>query len=84
MRRYDLVVTDTQSNSTIGALQGFVVLISEGLAQAVFTFTSAQGTFQVSWLASCVEHTKPNLNRFAIFCPVIYMKVEAAVPCPCR
>ena len=36
-------MTDAESNSTIGALQGFVVILSEELGQAVYTFTSAQG-----------------------------------------
>ena len=53
VRRYGLVVTDAESNSTIGALQGFVVILSEELGQAVYTFTSAQGTFQVSSVAHC-------------------------------
>ena len=46
--RYNLVVTDTDTNSTIGAFQGFVTYISPGLAQAVYTYTTAQGTLQVS------------------------------------
>ena len=47
--RYGLLVNDEFSNSTIGVLQGFtVVLRTHVLAHSVFTLTTAEGTMQVA------------------------------------
>lgn len=46
--RYDLLLNDVVSNSTIGVLQGYsVVLRTHELAQAVYTLATAEGTLQV-------------------------------------
>lgn len=43
-----LIVTDALSNSTIGVFQGFdVPIITQRLAQAVYTLTTAEGSLQV-------------------------------------
>ena len=60
---YELLLNDAVSNSTVGILQGFSVVIrTRELAQSVYTLTTPQGTLQVHHAVKSAQGPSPHAH----------------------